>query len=162
METDPNLKGEIMKRVSACCIAAIFLLTLQVISAEGEKKVAIKNLPPAVQKTVQDQIKGAQLKGLSKEAENGKTVYEVETMVNGKSRDLLIDEQGAILEIEEATTLDAIPAPAKAVIKKDAIGGKVSKVEIVTKAGVTTYAAVIKKAGKESEIKVAADGSIVK
>jgi uncharacterized membrane protein YkoI len=127
-----------------------------------EKKVALKSLPPAAQKTVQEQLKGAQLKGLSQETEDGKTVYELETMVNGKTRDVLIDANGTILEVEEATTLDAIPAQARAAIEKAATGGKIKTVETVTKGGKVYYEAAITKAGKGSEIQVTADGAIVK
>ncbi len=41
--------------------------------------LTMKDLPPAVQKTVQDQAKGAEIKAISKETEDGKTHYEVET-----------------------------------------------------------------------------------
>ena len=127
-----------------------------------EKKVALKDLPPAAQKTVQEQLKGAQFKGLSQETENGKTAYELETTVNGKTRDTLIDANGAILEVEEATTLDAIPAPARAAIEKAAAGGKIRTVETVTKGGKVYYEAAITKAGKSSEIQVTADGATVR
>jgi hypothetical protein len=71
----------------------------------------------------------------------------------------LIDAAGAIPETEEGTTLNEIPAPAKAAIEKSAAGGKVAKVEIVTKGGVVNYEAVII---KSTEIKVKADGTIIK
>src|SRR5579864_3761297 len=80
----------------------------------AEKKLKMNDLPAAVQKTVQEQTKNAELKGLSKEIEGGKTLYEVETIANGKSRDMLVDPTGAIVEVEEQATLDSIPAPAKA------------------------------------------------
>jgi uncharacterized membrane protein YkoI len=151
-----------MKPTFVCCTIVLFLLGSGIFAEEKEKKVALKNLPPAVQKSVQDLIKGAELKGLSQEEENGKTIYEVETIKNGKTRDALIDAAGAILEIEEGTTLNEIPGPAKAAIEKAATGGKVTKVETVTKGGVTNYEAIITKSGKNSEIKVKADGSIIK
>jgi uncharacterized membrane protein YkoI len=151
-----------MKRSSACCAIALFLLASTIFAEEKEAKVTLKDLPPAVQKAVQNLIKGAELKGLFKEKENGKTVYEVETIKNGKTRDALIDAGGAVLEIEEGTTLNEIPGPAKAAMEKAATGGKVTKVETVTKGGVTNYEVAIAKAGKDSEIKVKADGSIIK
>jgi uncharacterized membrane protein YkoI len=143
-------------------MALLFLFASSLFAEEKEAKVAIKDLPQAAQKAVQDLIKGAELKGLSKEEENGKTVYEVETIKNGKIRDVVIDAAGAILEIEEGTTLNDIPVPAKAAIEKAATGGKITKVETVTKGGVTNYEAAITKSGKNSEIKVKADGSIIK
>jgi len=128
----------------------------------AEKKVKMKDLPTAVQKTVQEQIKSAQLKGISKEVENGKTMYEVETVVNGRSRDFVIDTAGTIVEVEDEVTLDRIPAPAKAAIEKSAGSGKIIKVESVTKGTTVTYEAELLKAGKKSEVAVAADGTVQK
>jgi uncharacterized membrane protein YkoI len=132
------------------------------IAFAGESAVKMKDLPPAVQKTVQEQTKGAQIKGLSKEVEKGKTMYEVETLVNGKSRDLLIDASGALISVEEPVTIDTIPAAAKAALEKLAAGGKIKSVESVTKGQTVTYEAVIAKGLKKSEVVVAADGSIQK
>ena len=128
----------------------------------GETAVKMKDLPPAVQKTVQDQTKGAQIKGLSREVEKGKTMYEVETMLNGKSRDLLIDATGALVSVEEPVAMDSIPAAAKAALEKLAGGGKIKSVESVTKGQTVTYEAVIAKGLKKSEVVVAADGSVQK
>ncbi len=151
-----------MKQAFACCVIALLLSVSSIFAEEKETKVALKDLPPAAQKAVQNLIKGAELKGLSKEEENGKTVYEVETLKNGKTRNALIDAGGAILEIEESTDLNEIPGPAKIAIEKASAGGKITKVETVTKGGATTYEAAIKKAGKSSEIKLKADGSKIK
>src|SRR5579872_7560012 len=75
----------------------------------GETKVNMKDLPPAVQKTVQEETRNAKLKGLSKEVEHGQTFYEAETMVNGRSRDILIDSTGKVVEVEEQADLAAVP-----------------------------------------------------
>ena len=145
---------------SAGIFVSIALLSGAGIAAE--KKVKIQDLPAPVQKTVQEQTKNAELKGLSKEIEDGKTMYEAETIANGKSRDVLIDSTGAIVEVEEQATLDSIPAPAKAAIEKAAKNGKVLKVETVTKGSAVSYEAVVSKNGKKSEVAVEADGTIKK
>ena len=138
-----------------------FLVSISLAAFAGfaaETKVQMKDLPAPVQKTVQEQTKNAQLKGLSKEIEKGKTYYEVETIVNGKSRDVLIDPAGAVVEVEEAVTLDSLPGPARAAIEKYAQGGKILKVESVTKGSAVSYEATVSKSGKRSEIAVGADG----
>ena len=148
-----------MKPISlSVCLAVLGLAP----AFGAEKKVKMKDLPAAVQKTVQEQTKGGQLKGVSTEVENGKALYEAETVVNGRSRDYVIDEAGAVVEVEDEVTLDSIPAPAKAAIKRSAGSGKILKVELVTKGTTVTYEAELLKAGKKSEVAVAADGSIQK
>jgi hypothetical protein len=128
-----------------------------------EKKIQSKDLPPAVQKAVPAETKGAAIKGYNQETEKGKTFYEVETMLNGKSRDLLFDASGALVEVEEEIALDNIPSAAKAAIEKRAADGKVNKVESVTKGQSISYEAEItSKTRKRSEVAVKADGSPVK
>lgn len=125
------------------------------------KRVKMSDLPAAVRKTVQEQTKGATIRGLSKEIEKGKTYYEVETTVNGKSRDVLIDPTGAMVEVEEEVTLDSVPAAARAAIQKSAGDGKILKVESVARGTSVTYEATVQKTGKKSEVKVKPDGSVI-
>ena len=140
----------------------LFSLSL-VLPAIAEKKVQMKDLPPAVRKAVEENTKGAEVKGLSKEVEKGKTMYEVETVANGKTRDMTFDATGAVVSVEQDVAIDSIPAPARAAIQKKAAGGKIAKVETITKGNSVTYeAAIVGKLGKKSEIIVAADGTVQK
>ena len=109
------------------------------------------------------ETKGAEIVGYSKEVEKGKTEYEVETKVNGHTRDLLFDSKGALIVVEEETPIDKIPAAAKAAIEKKAAGGKITIVETLTKGKTVTYeAAITSKSGKKSEYQVDADGKEIK
>ena len=127
----------------------------------AETKVKVEDLPAPVQNTVKEQTKNATLVGLKEEKEKGKTVYEVETKgASGKTRDLLLDSTGALIETEEEIDLDAIPAAANAAIQKRLAGGTIRKVEKITKGSSVSYEAAIKtKSGKNAEIGVNADGS---
>lgn len=126
----------------------------------ADTKVKLEDLPSSVQIAVKEQTKAATLAGLSKEVENGKTMYEVETKVDGRSRDLMLNEAGKVVSVEEEIDLDSIPAPAKAAIQKRAAGGTVEKVEKVTEGSKVSYEAALKsKRGKKSEAAVNADGS---
>jgi uncharacterized membrane protein YkoI len=125
----------------------------------AEKKVQMKDLPEAVQKTVKEQTQNAKLRGLAKEVEDGKTFYEAETIAGGKSRDVLIDPTGAVVEVEEATTLDSIPEAARKGLQSLAGTGKILSVESVTKGSTVSYEAAIERNGKKSEVAVSADGA---
>jgi uncharacterized membrane protein YkoI len=129
----------------------------------ADKKIEKRDLPAAVQKAVDEQAKGAEIVGYSKEVEKGKTSYEVATKVSGHGRDLVFDSKGALLAAEEETPIDSIPAAAKAALEKKAAGGKITVVETITKGKVVTYEAQItSKAGKKSEYQVDAKGAEVK
>jgi uncharacterized membrane protein YkoI len=119
----------------------------------------MKDLPKAVQQTVQEQSKGGTIAGLSKETEHGKTFYEVELKVNGLSKDMLIDPTGAIVEVEDEMTMAALPPAVKAAFEAKAGKGKIGKIESITKNNLlVAYEAHVNTAGKKSEIIVGPDG----
>jgi uncharacterized membrane protein YkoI len=145
-----------MKTLATFSAAAAWLAA----SAIAETKIKFENLPPAVQKSVKDETRNATIVGIVKEKEKGKTVYEVETKVNGKTRDIMIDSTGKVYLVEEETPIESIPAPAREAILKKAGSGKVTLVETLTKGSEVSYeAAYVGKKGKKAEVGVNADGS---
>jgi uncharacterized membrane protein YkoI len=139
------------------------LLTLSIAAAIAEKKLALKDLPAEAQKTVQAELKGGEIKNIGKETEHGVAQYEVETMLNGKHRDFNVDTRGKLLLVEEETTIDAIPAAAKAAILKKVADGKLTMVELFVRGGETMYeASYSTKGGKKHEVLVKADGTETK
>lgn len=138
--------------------AALFLTPVW-----AQKKLTLKDLPAEAQKTITAELKGGEIRSIGKETENGVTQYEVETMLNGKHRDLNVDTKGKLLVVEEETTLDSIPAAAKTAILKKVADGKLHMVELFQRGGTTLYeAAYTTKAGKKHEVLVKADGTETK
>ena len=125
----------------------------------ADKKVHLKDLPPAVQKAMQAETKDAAIVGYAEERENGKVFYEVETKVKGLTRDLLFDAGGALVAVEQEVAPDALPAAVKTAFSAS---GKVLKAESITKGSTVTYEAHIqKKDGKKSELVVDAQGKAI-
>ena len=143
---------------------SILLAITALAGAAVTAKLAVKDLPAGVQKTVNDNLKGGEVKNIGKETEHGVTQYEVETMLNGKHRDFNVDTKGTLLVVEEETTIDSIPVAAKAAILKRVGDGKLRTVETFTKPGSETMYEVAwtSKAGKKSEVLVKADGTETK
>ncbi|HEY6373487.1 MAG TPA: hypothetical protein VIX37_23120 [Candidatus Sulfotelmatobacter sp.] len=140
-------------------IAVLAVLSLATIALAQERKIQRADLPPAVEKTVAAQTQGATIKGFSQEKENGQTFYEAETTVNGHSKDILIDANGGIAEIEEQVALDSLPAAVKAGLQAKAGDGKIVKVESLTKHDkLVAYEAKVQTAGQKREIQVGPDG----
>jgi len=121
----------------------------------------MSDLPPAVQAAVKEQSKGATIRGLSKETEKGKTIYEVQLSKNGHGKDVSMDSSGRVVEVEEEVSLGSIPEAARNAIRKSAGSGKILKVEAVSAGSGTpdAYEAQVLKAGERSEVRVAPDGS---
>jgi ssDNA-binding replication factor A large subunit len=128
----------------------------------GERKVQLQELPPAVQAAVQVQTRDLAHYRISEEQEDGKTVYEVETTVNGLSRDLLIDTSGLVVEVEEEIDPARLPEAARKSVASVSGGGIIRKVEAVTRDGVTEYEVAIKGGNGRSRVFVTGDGTIRK
>ena len=145
------------------CVLLLSLLLVTLACAEDkETKVEFKDLPPAVQKAAHEQQrKGATVRGYNKETENGKTFYEAETRVNGKSRDVLMDESGTTVEVEQEVALGSVPSAAMQGLKREAAGANILRVESVTKGDKVSYEAVIQRNGAKKEIAVNSDGFAV-
>jgi len=126
---------------------------------EQEKKIQRTDLPAPVEKTVAAQTQGATIKGFSEEKENGHTYYEAEMMVSGHSKDVLIDKDGGIVEVEEQVAFDSLPATVKEGLQSKAGQGKIVKVESLTKHDkLVAYEAKVQADGKKKEIQVGPDG----
>ena len=137
--------------------ASVIALVLTAVAQE--KKIERSALPPAVEKAVQAETKGATIKGFAEEREHGKTFYEVETVIDGRTRDVLFAPDGTIAEVEEEVTLDSLPASVQAGLKKKAAGGSISKIESLTKKGkLVAYEGHLKRSGKSAEIQVGPEG----
>src|SRR2546428_8934345 len=107
----------------ALMVGAADQLTAQ--EQDHERKITRKDLPAAVAKTVDVQSHGATIRGYSEEQENGQTFYEVELRVNGHTRDVLIDSNGAVVEVEEQVALASLPATVRDRLKGGAGSGKI-------------------------------------
>jgi len=151
-----------MTRTFTTLLAVIVLACAALTAA---KSLQLKDLPAATQKTVQDNLKGGEIKNIAKETEKGVVQYEVESILNGQHRDFNVDTKGNLIVIEEETSIDSIPAAAKATIMKKVGAGTLGLVETFTKGGggETMYEAAWKdKAGKKHEVLVKADGTEAK
>jgi hypothetical protein len=145
-------------RLIACVVAAAVLAGGANASAQ-EKKIQRSALPPAVEKTVAEQSEGATVRGYAMEKEKGRTYYEAELTRNGHSRDVLVDSAGGVVEIEEQVALDSLPADVRSGLKAKAAGGRIGKVESLTKHDkLVAYEAVVTRHGKKHEIQVGPDG----
>lgn len=150
--------------------------------AETEEEVAEGDLPEAVAKTLRE-LAGD---GKVKEIEKSKTlavvklvklakplvVYEIKIVKDGKEFEVGITEDGKSLgkkveddygheRYEKSVSLDEVPSAVKATILKEAAGKEIKEIEVTTWDGKEVYEAEWMVAGKEVEIKIAADGRLL-
>ena len=145
-----------MKRKGLVLTAVLLAMT----AVGGAQTVQLKDLPPAVRAAIEAETKDATIKGVSKEKEHGKTVYELESLVHGRTRDLMIDSAGRVYLVEEQLDVDKAPAPVKAALEAK---GRILVLESVTENGKLRYEGQVQtKAGKKLAIELDADGKPIK
>ncbi len=151
---------------------------------DGEEEITLDQAPAAVQATIKAEAQGGTIKEIERETENGKTVYEAEVIINGQEVEIEVAPDGTLLgkeienadddkdkdegdddndndEDEEEVTLDEAPAAVKATILAQAQGGAIKEIERETEDGQVVYEAEVEINGKEYEIEVAADGTLL-
>jgi hypothetical protein len=145
---------------AAACLVAVLCSGHAFGQAAQPKALQLKDLPASVQKTVKETLEGGAIRNIAKENEDGIEQYEIESTLNGQSRDFNVAADGRLLVVEEATTLDAILAAAKAAIEKKVGGGTVTTVETFAKPDkpLLYEAAYTDAKGTRHEVLVDADG----
>lgn len=142
-------------------VAGVFVSTalFATITTAREKKINRSDLPAAVEKTVAAQSQGATVRGCSREKENGQTFYEAELTISGHSKEVLIDANGTVVEVEEQVEMGSLPVAVKDGLQAKAGKGKLLKVESITKHDkLVAYEAQVMTGGKRSEVQVGPDG----
>lgn len=148
-----NVRGKLLLALLVAVVASWS-------TAQGqERKIKRSELPPAVEKTVAAESAGATIKGFATEIEGGKKMYEAELQVDGHGKDILIDGQGNVVEVEEEVALDSLSAEVKEGLTKATGRGTISRVESLTKRGkLVAYEAVVKTGARRREVQVGPNG----
>ena len=139
--------------------SVVIALAICSVVAGQEKKITRAQLPAAVEKTVASESQGATINGFATEIEKGKRLYEVELTIDGHSKDISMDKNGNIVEIEEEVAMDSLPAAVQEGLRKAAGAGTIGKIESLTKRGkLVAYEGHVKTGSKRSEIQVGPNG----
>jgi uncharacterized membrane protein YkoI len=146
-------------RTVAVALAALPLIVMVAQGQESETRIQRNQLPAAVERTVATQSTGTIIKGFSREVEDGKTFYEVELTVQGRSRDVLMDSDGTVVEVEEQVVLDSLPPAVRTALESKAGQGQITSVESLTKKGqLVAYEAHVKAGSRRTEVQVGPNG----
>ena len=132
-------------------------------TAYAESHVPCNTLPAAVLQHAKLEAGDATVRGCVKDRENGKLTYEVETLKDGKSKDITLDVSGTVLEVEQEVAISSLPPAVSDAIAKAAHSGKIGKVESVTRDGaIASYETTITSNGQRREVAFTPQGAPVK
>jgi uncharacterized membrane protein YkoI len=162
--------------LSSICLI-IFLIGATVVgqtTEEGakEEKIKISQLPDAVAQTLKTNCARCAIDKLTREIENGATIYDVEFKQN--QGEIAIAADGSVIDRETVVSVDDVPAAALDAIRKGAAGAKIKRVMkgeiraeikdgqiIKLSSSRYVYEAELEKKNQVAEIEVTADGQII-
>lgn len=141
-----------------------------------KESIKLTDLPEAVQKAIKDFARGGEIKEVEKVCRGPEMWYEAEVLKEGKEWDLMIGQDGSILEAKEEKEeeeekeegeeekeikLEELPEPVKKTIAEVAKGSEIKELEVVQKQDKIYYKAEFIKDGKEVEVKVDKEGKVL-
>lgn len=110
--------------MQAKCIVSVLLIGPLAVwpgSSRADQTVALADIPPVVQKTIQAQVADGKMGGITKHAEDLDTVYDVDlTAKNGFKSDFSVAQDGTLLSVE--VTLAETPVAVRETIQSELNG----------------------------------------
>jgi uncharacterized membrane protein YkoI len=142
------------------CVVLILTVALNG-CALFSKEVKLDDVRPAAQTVIQAQTSGGTIEKITCEKEEGKHFYKVEYKKDGREFELQVDDDGKVLETEEILAMEDLPPAVLETVKAESAGGEIKELALETEGGKTFYEVEFKKDGKEHEIKIAEDGTVL-
>jgi hypothetical protein len=113
-------------------------------------KAAASKLPAPILAAFKAAYPNATIKAAAEEKENGKLVWEVESIDNGLGRDLIYTPDGSVVEMEEEVPSAQLPAPVAAAVKAQYPAARIVKGEKLTRGTTVSYELQLSGAAKKS------------
>ena len=137
-------------------IAGIALgLVISVGAQAEEKKIKQSNLPPAVQKTAADQVGTGTVQGYTTDKVGGVMVYQMNVVVDGRTRAVVMDESGTVTSVEQEIAWTDLPADVRKDFDNVMGKGKYGTVSSITTDGkIVAYEAVKVTYGEKANVRV--------
>ena len=153
-----------MSRCFRIVIAAV--VAIQVAAAASAqvnaqaKKLQQSDLPEAVQATAAKETAQGKVTGIWQRDQDAAIVYEVDLVVDGHARGVLINPEGVVVAVQEEVPWNKLDPSIQSGIQSQAGDGKVAKVYSISRDGkLLRYIAIVDKGGQETKVEVGADGA---
>jgi uncharacterized membrane protein YkoI len=151
-----------MKPLQFSSIALLFLLCAftSLFGADSTPKtLSLHQLPPAVQKTVKEELGDSKLVQIERSEEDGETIYTVTRKVKDEERYFTVSADGTLCAVEVA--LDETPPSVQNTIKGQLRDGTLDNIEKTFEGNDINYEVdMTTKAGADRSFTVALDGKL--
>lgn len=137
-------------------LAGIALGLCLSVAAQGDSKsIKQSKLPPAVQKTAEQQSAGATVTGYSMNKVDGVTTYRMDLVAEGRTRGIVMDSEGNVLSIAQEVAWTDLPADIQKNFESVSSKGKLGAVSSVSENGaLVAYEAYLVVGGERHLVRV--------
>ena len=134
--------------------------------AVDDAELPLERCPAAVQATFRREAFGEKIKAVGKDMKYGVTIYETVVQHNGKSYEIVVAEDGTLVEKvlvieDEEIELAKCPAAVQAALREHAKGGTIGDITRSTGIGRPTFEAEVNIKDKVYLIEVAESGVLI-
>lgn len=162
-------RGNIVHRVVIGCFVLMVAAGVSATRADtsgsksdnGEKQVAMKDLPSAVRAAAEKAIAGGTLKRIVAEREDGQAAYSVEANMGGKTKEFTFDTDGTLLAEEEEVALAQLPEAVRLAADQYFGDGHGLHASVEIAKGVTSYEIEGRKGGDNMSVTFSAGGALL-
>jgi hypothetical protein len=105
-------------------------------------------LPGVIAAAFHQTYPDARILSVSRERQDGKVVYEIESQDGPTRRDLIYDLEGQALEIEERIPADSVPEAVRAAVARDAPAARLVGAERIMRGEVILYEVQVRRSGR--------------
>ena len=148
--------------VSLLLVSLLAIPSMAQKSEKGDEEQTIKrkDVPKAILAAFVKSYPKAKVKGYSKETEEGKTVYEIESKEGTAARDVLYAADGTVISIEESLSYSELPDAVRNTITKEYPKAKASKCEKIIKGSITEFEVLLKSGKENVEVVIDSAGNV--
>lgn len=151
-----------MSRCLRIVIAAVAAIHMAAVASAQAKKLQQSDLPEAVQATAARESAQGKVTGYWQRDQDGAVTYEVDMVVDGHARGVLINAEGTVVAVQEEVPLEKLDPGVQAGLKSQAGDAKIGKVFSISKDGqVMRYVGIVDKGEQKTTVQVGPDGAPV-
>lgn len=150
-----------MKKRFICLLLSILVISISNNSFAG--RVSKSSIPKAIIASFEKEYPKAKKVHYVKEIEGGKTIFQIDFIMDNKELEALYNNDGTMIQLEEELKTKDIPADLLKVIKEEYPKSKVLEASKIYKGGkFSGYSIEIKTGGKSIEIEFDSSNKIIK
>ena len=152
-----------MRKMTYLVAAVSVFIGASAFAFEGSKseKTKLEATPSAVQAAIRKAVGTGKIGDVSKEVEEGKTVFEADFTVEKVKHSVKVSEKGEVLEEETDVDVASVPTAVTNAIKAKYADGKIENAELVKKGNKSYFELSVKVGDADHEVQVDSAGKVI-